>query len=142
MNKIEREEYNRIYKEENKKRLILRKKQYYQENKPRLLANQLEYSKKHREDIRKYQRTHYRFNRYGIDKDMFAQMLAYQDNKCDICKTPFDMSSKKLSPHVDHNHSTGQIRHLLCMNCNCGIGSFNEDMGVLQNAIKYLENFK
>jgi len=42
---------------------------------------------------------------------------------------------------VDHNHVTGQIRSLLCMSCNQGLGNFQEDLQRLKKAVSYLESF-
>ena len=115
--------------------------QFYQKNRERLLAIQREYNKKHSKEIRAYQRVYYRYKCYGIGKDDFEQMVRSQNNKCDICESTFDMNDKKLSPHVDHNHSTGKLRRLLCMKCNCGIGSFNDNPALLKKAIDYLQSF-
>jgi DNA-directed RNA polymerase subunit RPC12/RpoP len=58
-----------------------------------------------------------------------------QDNKCAICgKTE---GAKKLQP--DHNHKTGKPRELLCRNCNCGLGLFRDDLGLLKKAERYLQ---
>jgi len=40
---------------------------------------------------------------------------------------------------VDHCHSTGKVRGLLCSNCNRGIGMLQERVDILQNAIDYLK---
>jgi hypothetical protein len=39
---------------------------------------------------------------------------------------------------VDHCHATGKIRGLLCTKCNQGLGSFENNVEWLQNAIDYL----
>jgi hypothetical protein len=50
-------------------------------------------------------------------------------------------SGPKRTPRelaVDHNHETGQVRDLLCHNCNALLGMCREDKAVLLAAIKYL----
>ena len=49
--------------------------------------------------------------------------------------------NEKNALTVDHNHVTGQIRGLLCTNCNLGIGNFKDKTELLKNAIKYLEKY-
>ena len=39
---------------------------------------------------------------------------------------------------VDHNHSTGLVRKLLCNNCNSGIGHLRENYEILFKSIWYL----
>ncbi len=41
--------------------------------------------------------------------------------------------------HVDHHHTLGNVRGLLCYNCNNGLGRFKEDISVLLKAIDYLK---
>lgn len=60
-------------------------------------------------------------------------MAAAQHGLCAICNTP----PAKLV--VDHCHSTGTIRKLLCSACNTAIGLFQEDCGRMLAAIQYLE---
>jgi hypothetical protein len=40
---------------------------------------------------------------------------------------------------VDHDHETKAIRGLLCSNCNRAIGLFDEDVEVIEHAIRYIE---
>lgn len=43
-----------------------------------------------------------------------------------------------ISLHVDHDHGTGELRKLLCFDCNAGIGKFREDPDLLRAAVTYL----
>jgi hypothetical protein len=70
---------------------------------------------------------------YGITPDQLNAMLEQQRGLCAICKT--DISAK---PYVDHDHATGKVRSLLCMNCNAGLGQFKDNQVLLQAAIDYL----
>ena len=50
------------------------------------------------------------------------------------------MSSGKVrKPAIDHDHRTGKIRQLLCHYCNCGLGSFEDNVERLNKAVEYLK---
>jgi hypothetical protein len=46
----------------------------------------------------------------------------------------------KVKIVVDHCHTTGAIRGLLCHNCNRALGLLKDDINVIKNAINYLES--
>lgn len=78
---------------------------------------------------------------YGISVDDYNTILAAQGGRCAICgATQSGGRSKRL--HVDHDHGTSNVRGLLCNLCNCAIGYFKEDTGILKSAIEYLQNHK
>lgn len=74
-------------------------------------------------------------NKYGISIDEYEELSAKQDDKCLICNN--EELGIKLA--VDHDHKTGEIRGLLCHNCNRGLGMFKDNTDLLYKAIKYLE---
>lgn len=76
---------------------------------------------------------------YGMVVEEFESLLAAQSFGCAICRVPFNPDGRDLAPCVDHSHSTGQVRGLLCHACNLGIGHFKDDPDRLRSAIKYLE---
>jgi len=71
---------------------------------------------------------------YGITAEDYDAMFSSQGGTCAICKRS---QTKRL--HVDHDHSTGAVRGLLCRACNTAIGMFEDDTERLRNAITYLE---
>jgi len=75
---------------------------------------------------------------YGITRTQFDEMLQRQNNVCDICHQPF----APQSPCIDHDHTTGAIRGLLCNNCNVGLGCYKDNPEFLRNAIEYLRKNK
>ena len=68
--------------------------------------------------------------------EQFEQMFTDQGGRCAICGTD-DFQGKR--PHVDHCHTTGVIRGLLCVRCNQGLGNFRDSPAQLRAAIAYLE---
>jgi hypothetical protein len=78
---------------------------------------------------------------YGISSEIYEQMKKDQDGKCAICKTD-DPKGRHGVFAVDHCHTTGKVRGLLCNKCNVGLGSFRDNVESLENAIKYLTELK
>jgi hypothetical protein len=68
-----------------------------------------------------------------------------EDYQCPICKkSEKEISSgggnKSSNWVLDHDHETSLFRGWLCNNCNMGLGSFKDDVEILNNAIEYLKN--
>jgi hypothetical protein len=92
---------------------------------------------KNREKSRSYnrgpkQRNRMLKSRYGISLEAATEMLAAQGGGCAICG---DASAF----HVDHCHTSGAVRGILCNGCNTGLGLFKEDPARLIAATQYLE---
>ena len=81
---------------------------------------------------------------YGITLDEYEELLSKQDSKCAICGIDNNgkYRNKPRAFAVDHCHSTGKIRGLLCSDCNTGIGLLKDNINYLQLAIKYLNKTK
>lgn len=75
---------------------------------------------------------------YGITAEDYERMLVAQDGGCAICGSD-NAEGRGGMLHVDHCHSTGKVRGLLCDQCNHGLGKFKDDQALLQRAIEYLE---
>jgi hypothetical protein len=78
-------------------------------------------------------------DRYGLLPDQYAEILRNQDGKCVICGMSGSGEKDKRRLHVDHDHETGEIRGLLCNNCNNGLGRFKDNPFLLRKAANYLE---
>lgn len=84
--------------------------------------------------------------KYRLTVAEHAEMLAAQNGGCAICgrhQSPDKVklarsSSGKRDLAVDHCHTTGVVRGLLCSTCNFGIGSFRDDPALLDAAASYL----
>lgn len=73
-----------------------------------------------------------RLRSFGLTEESYAALLEQQQQRCAICQ---QVVSK---PYIDHDHSTGKVRGLLCSNCNFGLGQFKDNPSYLDAAISYL----
>lgn len=77
---------------------------------------------------------------YKITLESKKALYVAQGGLCAICRrTPTGRDKRSETLHVDHDHATGKIRGLLCINCNQGLGSFKDDRELLEMAVKYLD---
>lgn len=75
-----------------------------------------------------------RKRKYGLTREAYLNMIDAQEGLCAICKRQPEHDLR-----VDHDHETGNVRALLCSNCNSGLGLFEENPGFLQAAIEYVQ---
>ena len=75
---------------------------------------------------------------YNITFEEYKTMIEVQDYKCCICGDILNTDLKKRLAPVDHCHKTGRIRGILCKDCNVGLGSFKDDIDVMNSAIQYI----
>jgi len=87
--------------------------------------------RKHSITRKEWSRKAYLKRTYGMTSEQYEELEKSQNGGCAICG-----STNRLA--VDHDHSTGAIRGLLCHNCNRGLGMFKDDSTRLTNAIRYL----
>lgn len=71
---------------------------------------------------------------YGISLEQFNQLKAFQKERCAICGDVFGENC-----YVDHCHTTGAVRGLLCPSCNSGLGLFSDNLSRLKKAANYLQ---
>jgi len=99
-----------------------------------------ETSKRYRDNNRQklagYTRKHKLKREYGLTPDAFNAMMLAQNSVCAVCLT--DQWGAR-GPCVDHDHSTGKVRGILCNRCNIGLGQFKDDAERMRAAIAYLE---
>lgn len=123
-----------------------RRKGYCRECEAAYLAERLASRKDARDDRRAAARKYAASDRnrrsrlkvlYGITLADYDAMLAAQSGLCAICSAS-EPGGNANHWHVDHDHSTGQVRGLLCSRCNLGLGHFQDDPARLVSALDYL----
>ena len=74
--------------------------------------------------------------RYKLNRLDMVSLLESQDKKCATCDTELEMFVGRKGGFVDHCHTTGKVRGILCNRCNTVIGGIeNAD---LQRMLKYI----
>lgn len=77
-----------------------------------------------------------RMRKYGLTRHAIDDILFEQSWLCAICDNPIGYADS-----VDHNHDTGQVRGMLCTQCNRALGLFQDSAQLLAKAIYYLEKY-
>jgi len=77
---------------------------------------------------------------FGLEIEVYNALVEKQGNLCAVCNKPEEVRQnghiKSLA--VDHNHTTGKIRGLLCNNCNRTLGLLGDSQDILKKMIDYL----
>ncbi len=81
------------------------------------------YYREHRAEFK----DHWLRTNFGITLEEYAEMFANQAGLCYICGLP-KTEGKNRNLAVDHNHTTGQVRKLLCSGCNYRVGVIESDL--------------
>ena len=128
--KKKRKEWLKNWKLENREKLLQQSKASYKRNK----QHRQEYSKEFYWKNKQKTLDRIRLKKYGISGDEFRTIVEKQGIKCPICNKTI---KKNLS--VDHNHVTGEIRGIICNNCNLAIGNAEDSPSRLRAMADYLE---
>lgn len=136
-----------IYRTENKEFLSLSSREYRKKNIVKIALTAKQKRDKHKElyrfsNLRRYWPGK---NLHEIKK-LYEDLMVQQNNVCAICLNPEMKISKitndKKNLSVDHCHSTGKVRGLLCHYCNSILGLGRESPDILNKAIEYLKKHK
>jgi len=116
--KEEKKEYDKAYRTKNKDKYKERYTEYY---------------KRYR-DEHKAKSEAYRVQReYGLSLEQVDELVLKQNHKCAICGKLL----KETKRCIDHDHRTGKVRGILCIRCNTGLWSL-EDEEYKVKALEYL----
>ncbi len=92
------------------------------------------WAKRNAESLASRNRDKHLARTYGLSQEGYETLLALQGGVCAICKR----AATAKAFHVDHDHTSGNVRGLLCDNCNRGLGCFKDDIERLASAIAYV----
>lgn len=81
--------------------------------------------------------------KFGMTLECYDNLHAAQGGACALCAKAIAKATTGAAvvdtACVDHCHSSGRVRGLLCAHCNKGLGLFKDNRETLMRAIKYLE---
>ena len=121
--------------EKNKERISILRKENYQLNKEEIQKNQHSYRNK--PSSKKRSRNYSLMRMYGIDTNVYNQILESQNYTCAICGSN-ETGGRGKYFSVDHCHVTKKVRGLLCKSCNIMLGEAKDNTRILSKAIEYL----
>ena len=105
----------------------------YVRDRERAKATQKAWRAKNAEkDAKQRRRANWKFK--GIDPDIAEQLWNDHNGLCGICQEPIIGQI-----NVDHCHTTGKVRDILCRDCNLGLGYFKDSPRLLMLADSYLK---
>jgi hypothetical protein len=76
-----------------------------------------------------------RLKQFDMTREQYDAMVIAQSGLCAIC----DRQLRR--PCIDHSRVTGQVRGLLCQDCNGGIGLLGDDFERVKRAVEYLKRW-
>lgn len=128
-------EYGAAYAKEHAAEGRARSAAYYRRNPEKCIARSK--AQRARHPTRKY-KSEIKL-KYGLSPEDYDRMLVSQGGACSICKcAPSPGTVRRQRLHVDHDHATGKVRGLLCINCNRALGLLRDDVDIASNAAMYL----
>lgn len=132
--KEKRNVINQRYYTKHKKKERARSRKYYASHKEQRST----YNAEHVVERKMYHAAYFLRRWYGMSLEDYHSLLASQGGVCKICGAT-EPGRKAWRFSVDHNHETGVIRGLLCINCNVLLGAAREDLSILASAGLYLQ---
>lgn len=79
-----------------------------------------------------------RLAKRGVSEDWYLTQLGQQGGRCAGCRTDDPGFREGSMWPVDHDHSTGKLRGLLCHRCNTALGLLDDDPETLRRLADYL----
>ena len=80
---------------------------------------------------------------YGITLEEAHDLLISQNNACALCNKEVSwLPGFSSAAHVDHCHSTGKVRGILCGSCNTALGKLGDSVESITKVLNYLKESK
>jgi DNA repair exonuclease SbcCD ATPase subunit len=110
----ERKAYKKAWCEKNKERIAEQKREYYKNNKAKIAEH---HKKWYETQSGKKSTTISHWKYRGLIHDDYSALydVYIATTYCQVCQKEFREEHDRC---MDHDHETGQFRHVLCWSCN------------------------
>lgn len=147
---VKRRKTQREYYKKHSEKIRMRKNKWRKENPEYYINYRKEHSKQEKIRAKKWRVNNLeksniivrksRLKKYGITLDKYDEMFKNQNGVCAVClkQESVKISGKTKLLSVDHNHTTGKVRQLLCDNCNKAIGLLKDNSLLAKRVEEYL----
>lgn len=113
-------------------------REWRQRNREAAKRYRADYRRTHRKELAHTTRRSDLKTRYGITPERYDELFQIQGGKCHLCGDPPESNRR---PCVDHAHSTGVVRALLCDRCNAGLGAFRDNPELMRRAAAFVSAY-
>jgi hypothetical protein len=151
-----RREYYKKYRAENAEKIAASQRAYNSSEKGKAVRKAIDkrWREKNPERAKQFARDYHAANRaeivernkwyklekqFGLTKEAFFEMLETQGMSCACCGTTDPLTRGGKTWCVDHCHTSGKVRGILCSHCNTGLGMARDSIPMLEAWIKYLQ---
>ena len=122
---------------EQKQKRAASQKRYWDKNRDKLAEKKRRHYHKYRDKYLEIERNRAYQKLYGITTVEYDVMLLKHSGVCAICKTTESTKGGKRQYFaVDHCHTTGKVRGLLCLACNHLLGRYEKHRNAIHNYLK------
>lgn len=98
-------------------------------------------SRKTKEKSNLAHKSNWLMSKYGLTVDQYVKMFDAQGGACGNPGCRIKLDIKSSTTHIDHNHSTGKIRSILCSGCNLALGFLKESDSRAGGLVEYIKKF-
>lgn len=116
--KISQDKY--YFSPENRAKRLATRRLWAARNRDQTNAKMKAWRETNREHSQAYTKRYMLNWQYGITPEDLQAMKDACGNRCQACGKDFDSNTKHI--HIDHDHETGKIRGMICLNCNSAEG--------------------
>lgn len=143
-NQKKMQHYRKEWEIQNKQRRQAQHQQWYQDNKESASTQMKIWYSDNRNKVLKTQKEYELKNKYNLSLDDYYKKFDEQNGLCAICGQPEVLRTNEVINllAVDHDHTTGEVRALLCRCCNLALRNIKENIKIAESMISYLKKYK